>query len=177
MFTINPVAPAAVSGIQLTDESGKTHVSVPNGNGTYTDVTVGDPTKGIAAIDLYANISYSGDLTVVDSVNALWQASCTTVKLTLSCTGAAGTAAIGAAATTDVKFVSGASDYTVDSSDPGLVSIAANSFSFTAVNSATANVKVGTVYIAIRGSNDVVWTGAAAANHPSYTLTLAASHV
>lgn len=169
-FTITPSAIGDKTNVALTDASGNCWVSVSDGNGGYTayEATVAGGDKYITYA-LAATVTYDGPLTDTAAIQAQWEASCTTVTLTLSCTGASGTAALGSAATTDIHYITASNNF-ADKENGNVIQVAANTIT---VGTAKA---FGDVLVAVRGADGVVWTGADASHKPSYTMQVAATH-
>lgn len=180
-FTITPSAITASASLAYTDTNGDTFVSVSNGTG-YDKLGASTTADKVAAYALKATITYSGDLNTEASIQSLWQATVTNVVLRLQCTAvdqtSAGRAPVaGTAATTDIRFTTGASNY--GNSGDSQKSLASSSFDFgapTGENSpyaaTTGEVSLGTVYVALTGSDSLVVD---AEHMPQYTLTVDAS--
>ena len=169
-FTITPSAISTPVSLQYTDAAGKTYVSIPNGDGTYS-VKEGTAGTRIASYVLKATVTYSGDAADQAAVEALWASTVADVTLTLTCTATGGSTVSGSASTSDVKFVTAADNFTEKASG--------NTFTKTddqfewSSKTTTAELTFGTVYVALRGSNSLIVD----ADHlPTYTLSLAATH-
>lgn len=177
-FTVTPSAIAASASLAYTDTSGNTYVSVYNGS-SYDTLDADTQGAKVIAYELKAIISYSGDLNTQASIQALWQDTVAQVKLKLTCTAVDDTTTghaplHGRADTDDVRFTTGSSDYSSEGAN--LVTKPASAFTFGAVSgtespysSVTAEVTVGTVYVALSGNNDLVVD---ASHMPVYTLTV-----
>ena len=178
-FTIVPSAITASNTLAYTDTDGNTYVSVYNGS-TYDTLAGSTTADRVAAYTLKATINYSGDLNAEASIQALWQQTVTNVVLRLRCTAVDNTGThepvSGTGATTDIRFTTGATNY--GNSGDSQKSLASSSFDFGAptgsgpYTATTGEVTVGTVYVALTGSDSLV----VAADHlPLYTLTVDAS--
>ena len=179
-FTITPSAITASNTLAYTDTDGETYVSVYNG-ASYDVLDASTTADKVAAYVLKATISYSGDLNAEASIQALWQATITNVVLRLQCTAVDQTSAnrvplAGSAATSDIRFTTGAENY--GNSGDSSKSLASSNFDFGAptgtgpYTATTAEVTVGTVYVALTGSASLVVD---ATHMPQYTLTVDAS--
>ena len=176
-FTIVPSAITASNTLAYTEvDTGATKVSVYNGS-TYDALTGSTSAAKVAAYTLSATINYSGSLNAEASIQALWQQTIANVVVRLRCTEVDNTGehepVSGTAATTDIRFTTGASNYgnTGDSQK----SLASSNFDFGAptgsgtYTATTGEVEVGVVYVALTGrDNLVVNTG----HLPLYTLTV-----
>ncbi len=167
-FTITPSAIGDKSDIALTDANGKTYVSVSDGQGGYTAYEASG-TNLYATYALSATVTYDGPLQDAAAIQSLWEASCTSVTLTLSCTGASGTAVTGSASTSDIHYITSSSNF-ADLANGNVITLAANTITVGTEKS------FGNVLVAVRGSDSVVWTGADAQHKPSYTMQCAATH-
>ena len=174
-FTITPSAITAENTLAYTDTSGNTYVSVSNGVG-YDKLGASTEAAKVATYTLKATISYSGDLNAQASIQSLWQATVDNVVLRLQCTAVTNDKVAGTPATSDIRFTTGASNY--GNSGDSQKSIASSSFTFGSPTGSgpyaavTGEVTVGTVYVALTGSDSLVVDGT---HSPTYTLTVDAS--
>ena len=174
-FTITPSAITASNTLAYTDTNGDTFVSVSNGTG-YDKLGASTTADKVAAYTLKATISYSGDLNAQASIQSLWQATVTNVVLRLQCTAVTSDKVAGTPATSDIRFTTGASNY--GNSGDSQKSLASSSFTFGSPSgsgpytASTTEVTVGTVYVALTGSDSLVVD---AEHMPTYTLTVDAS--
>lgn len=179
-FTITPSAIGDKTNVALTDENGVTWVSVSDGNGGYTQYQASSSGALYVTYSLAATVTYSGQLSDEAAIQALWESTCASVTLTLSCTVASGTAAVGAASTSDIHYITASDDFS-DKANGNVINKAANLFDFgtpsgSGTYTSSAELSFGSVLVAVRGSNSVVWTGEDASHKPSYTMSCAATH-
>lgn len=168
-FTITPSAIGDKDSVALTDSEGKTYVSVSDGEGGYTTYEATTAGSLYVTYALSATVTYDGDLVDQAAIQALWEASCTTVTLTLSCTNASGTAVSGSASTSDIHYITSSSNF-ADKANGNVITLNASTITVGTEKS------FGNVLVAVRGSDEVVWTGADASHKPSYTMQCAATH-
>ena len=174
-FTITPSAITASQALAYSDTSGNTYVSVYNGS-TYDKLGAETTADIVASYTLKATISYSGDLNAQASIQALWQATITNVVLRLQCTAVTDSKVAGTPATSDIRFTSASDSYAGGGASQK--SLASSNFTFGSPSGSgpytatTAEVTVGTVYVALTGSDSLVVN---AEHMPTYTLTVDAS--
>lgn len=180
-FTITPAAIGDQENIALTDNQGKTYVSVSNGSGSYTAYEA-TAEHLFATYSLSATVTYSGPLSDQAAIQALWLSSVASVTLTLSCTGATGTPVLGdAPSAADIHYITSSTNF-ADKEDGNVITLNDSDFTFGAptgpdaqdkYSATTGVVSFGSVLVAIRGYNGVVWD---ATHSPSYTMQCAATH-
>ena len=183
-FTINAIDPSVEGSIALTDTSGNTYVSVPNAAGTsYTEQLASTTAAKYLAIELKAQVVYAGDLTSADDIEALWADVIGNQEVTITCSvtlGAATGKVKGTPATSDVAYCTysngsitawtgGASSVTSSGADEWQFTVNGNT-------KQTAQISLGTIYVAIRGSNDVVWDSNVNGAGQVYNLTFTPTH-
>lgn len=172
-FTITPSVVTGSRTIAYTKADGTTYVSIPDGNGGWTEKAGQTTSPKAFALELKCTVTYSGDLTDKALVKNLFVTSCASVTLTVTCDSVSGTTVAGEALESDVRFVSSlAANQAGDSS----ITKATSAAPFDAAwNSATSSGELvfGTIYVALTGSNSLVVD---AENSPVYSLLITPTH-